>query len=118
MLKVPSQITKVSTMRDGALRLQVDTQELQPQDKAELMSLHQVAGWFVFSESGIQEADIPTDPVELDQKTPSQRLRAILYVYWQKLDGEHNKVAPFDVWYATQMERLIEHYKQKIDELN
>lgn len=106
-------------MADGGLRLQVDSQELTASDKAELMSLHQQVGWFLFSPNAIQVEDIPTEPVETDQKTPSQRLRAVLYVYWEKVNGsvkykDHN----FDVFYKEQLEKLIEHFKQKIDELS
>ena len=119
MLKVPSGISKVSTMSDGGLRLQVDTQELTAQDKAELMSLHNQIGWFVFSPNSIQVEDIPTEAVETDQKTPSQRLRAVLYILWEKQDTLKTLKDDFEAYYRKTLEKLIEHYnKQKIDELN
>ena len=122
MLKVPSAISKVSTMADGGLRLQVDTQELTAPDKAELMGLHNQIGWFVFSPNSIQVEDIPTEAVETDQKTPSQRLRAVLFIYWKKQQENNGQRftsdKDFDYYYSKTLEKLIEHYKQKIDELN
>jgi hypothetical protein len=113
MLKIPSVISKVSTMSDGSLRLQIDTQELAGVDKGELMELHNKMGWMVFSETGIKEEDIPSDLIEEGQKTPSQRLRAVLYVLWEK-----KQVGTFEDFYRKTLEKLIDHYKIKIEELS
>jgi hypothetical protein len=89
MLKVPSMISKISTMADGSIRLVVDTQELKASDKAELMGLHQKIGWLVFSETRIQKADIPTESIEFqNQKSLSERLRNTLWVLHQKKNGQ------------------------------
>ena|ERR1044071_1372622 len=85
MLKAQSTISKVTTMADNTIRLQVDCQEMNAENELEIFQLRNKLGWFVFNETGIQESDIPTDPVEVDQKTPSQRLRGVLYVLWRSL---------------------------------
>jgi hypothetical protein len=70
MLRVASQIVKVETTSDGAIKLAVVTQELHPTDKAELMNLHNKLGWFVFAPTNkIRGKDITDEPRELgDQK--------------------------------------------------
>lgn len=122
MLKAPSQITKVQTLADRTLKLDVHVnRELSAEDELELMRLRQKEGWLVFSiNDDIQESDIPTDPVESNHKTPAQRLHNVLAVYKQKLDKAKNKVSTateIRIFYENQIERLIEHYKQKIQEL-
>ncbi len=113
MLKVPGTITKITTMADRGLRLQVDTQELCGEDKAELMSLHEKMGVFVFSESDIQEEDIKNLPevkIERGEKTPSQRLRGILYRLWE----QEKTYKTFDDYYRSWMSNLIESLKEKL----
>jgi hypothetical protein len=115
MLKVPSQIVKVETMSDNGVKIVVNTQELKPNDKAELMELHNKLGWFVFSPSAIKEEDIPDEPIEFEgQKTYSERLRNVLYRLHEKQGG---KPEDFESYRAKVMEKLINHYKAKLDDL-
>jgi len=114
ILKVPAIISKVMTMADKGIRLQVDTQELDNQDEADIMGLRGKLGVFVFAEEGIRPKDLENLPkVELEEgeKTPSSRLRAVLYVYW-----EQNKVKEqFDIFYRRKMELFITTIKEKLN---
>lgn len=115
MLKAPSIISKVQTLADNTIRMQVDLQELAPDNEAEIFRLRNKLGWFVFAESGdIRETDIPTEPLEDNQKTPSQRLRGVMYVYWEK----SKKDTDFETFYRQQTEKYIELIKRKIDEIS
>ncbi len=115
MLKTPSQISKIETTSDGGMKLTIHTQELVPSDKAELMNLHNKLGWLVFSETGISEEDIPTEPIEFDgQKTPSERLRNVLFRLHEKQGG---KPEDFEAYRLRIMEKLINSYKSKLDDL-
>src|SRR5215216_7791613 len=110
MLKVPSQITKVQTLADKTLKLDVlVSRELTPENEREVMRLRQQEGWFVFSDTEIKEEDIPSDPIFGDVKSPSQRLRGALYHLWEKQQADIG----FEDYYRNTIERLIEHYKQK-----
>jgi hypothetical protein len=114
ILKVPGTISKVTTMSDGGLRLQVDTQELGPEDAGEVMMLRNKLGVFVFAEQTINPDDIKDLPkVELEEgeKAPSARLRAALYVFWD----QHKVQEPFDIYYRRQMEKFIETVKEKLN---
>lgn len=45
-------------------------------------------------------------------KTPSQKLRAVLFLLWKQLSVEE----PFDTWYAKKMEDIIEKFKEKLSD--
>ena len=118
MIQCQGTITKITTMRDKTIRLQVDTQEIPANDKAELFRLHESFGVFAFSESEIDENQIEVpdyEPVE-EKKSPSARFRAALYVFWEKynLKTQH---PIFDNYYRMTMERYIDKIKNKIREL-
>ena len=107
-------------MADGGLRLNVDTQELSSEDKAELMALYNRLGHFVFSDSQIiQIEDIPTTAIEADQKSQSERVRSILFVYFKKLQekGDLKPDSDFEYFYRHHTEKFIDNVKKKIDEL-
>lgn len=62
-------------------------------------------------DSGPPEETVAVD-TERDSKTPSQRLRAVLFVWWQSLGAKGN----FDQWYAEKMEKIIDGVKTKLPE--
>jgi len=114
ILKVPATISKITTMSDGGLRLQVDTQELNQGDSGKVMMLRNKLGHFVFAETGIVEADLKNLPeikLEEGEKPPSTRLRATLFVYWE----QHKVQEPFDIFYRRKVESFIEAVKEKLN---
>ena len=56
---------------------------------------------------------------KIDNQTPSQRLRSILYVLFdhEKTTGIIPKDELFDVFYARKIEKIIEWVKTKLPEL-
>lgn len=48
--------------------------------------------------------------IELEGKSQSQRLRNVLFVYWQ----QSNSSIDFKQLYKSETERIIEHYKGKL----
>lgn len=118
MIKVPAVIAKISTMVDGGISLTVHTQELNPEDQSEVFNLHKKLGYFIFAEksSDITGKEVENLPEIKDegQKTPSQRLRSRLFVYYtQKLGREK---ADFNKWYEEQLSKIGQRYLEKIDE--
>ena len=47
-------------------------------------------------------------------KSKSQRLRNVLYVYYENNIEPLDKYAEFNEFYAYEMEKIIEHYKNKL----
>ena len=101
-------------MMDKGLRLQVDTQELVPSDKAEVMSMYGDLGVFVFSKVDIK----PEDLVELPEvktekkKTDSQRLRDRMFVYYK---WKYEKSDGFDYWYSRELDRIGQDLLDKMN---
>lgn len=114
MLKIPSQVSKIETTADKCLKLIIHTtQELDPADEAEIFQLKQKIGWMVFSVTDIKETDIPDEPVEFEgQKTPSERLRNVLFLLHQSQGG---KPEDFEAYRIKYMERLISNLKEKLN---
>jgi len=113
--QVPATITKISTMKDRCLRLQVDTQELGEESDG-VFKLYDQLGWFIFSPAEINEedlVDLPDIKPEFEEKTPSKRLRDRLFVYYK---DTHINIDDFDEWYKKEMNRIGQHYLDKIKE--
>ncbi len=109
--QVPATIESISTRKDRTMKVIIGTQELEPKDSAELMSLHNTLGWFMFAENAFEVKDIPKEnaPEFKDDKSPSQRLRAILWVYW---DTCTNKSTTFNSFYDQFVEKKIKEIKE------
>jgi len=114
LFQIPAQVEKITTRSDHSLKIEIGTDVELPNDQeAMIMKLRQTSGWVVFSTSTIEEKDIPdvTIDQEIGEKSPSVRLRNVLFILW----NEHtNKRQTFDQFYKHQMEILINNLKEKI----
>ena len=111
-VQLPAQLTKVETRSDRTVKLVFDTREL-GEDSATLFNLSNSEGWLVIASTEITEADIPDEKADsmTTTKTQAQRLRATLFVLWQ----QRGKQGDFESYYRTQMERIIETIKDKLE---
>lgn len=113
MLKISSQIEKFESRSDNTWKLIIGTQELHSEDVAELAMLKGKQGWFVFSESGITEKDIPIEKVEFkNDKTQGQRLRAVIYRLWEQDPMGYSE---FELFYKAKTEKIIDWLKEKLN---
>jgi len=75
----------------------------------------QTRGILYYSQRGQltqQEVDeLDNVDIELEGKTKSQRLRAVLFIEW-KQNGEQGEFKDF---YADRMEKIIQHYKDRLE---
>lgn len=113
MIKIPSTIHKITTLVDRGLKLEIYTQELTEEANAELFKLHNKIGVFCFAENDIQEKDLqylPDIKIEKWAKSPSQRLRNVLYKLWETTSREKT----FEEFYITSMEDLIDKLKEQL----
>ena len=115
LFQAPAMITKIETQRDGGYRIIYDTQELTNEDMvAKLFRLKKFGvGWLLFKSKQIELEDIPEyDPVQFEEeKTPSKRLRSVLFLYWNNVLG---KKGQFDSFYRSWMENKIEEVKSTL----
>lgn len=116
MIILPSIIESVSTRKDKTVKVVIGTQELDMRQAGEIFSL---SGGYAYV--GIKEEQFsPWEVKEMDEikadlstvKTPSQRLRAILYLNWQQ---DQAGFKDFQSYYLHEMDRISEHYKARLD---
>lgn len=114
MYKTPAQFTGMTHKADGSASVRFVTQELTAKEKLQLIEHLNLAGWLMFSEDSIK--DIPEEDSGFeDGKKPSQRLRSVIYVYWKEKMSD--KYPIFDTYYKTAMERIINQFKEKLDNI-
>tara|TARA_R100000234_G_scaffold23559_2_gene13465 strand:+ start:3746 stop:4138 length:393 start_codon:yes stop_codon:yes gene_type:complete len=120
-------IDKVSTLADGSLRLFIGTPELANETMVNVFNLIKKPGYVLISTNSINQEQIDavekaTTNTEFSEKTPSQRMRAVLYKLWEKtqpktLNGDTGEMEyiEFDLFYKRQMNKIIDHFKTKLD---
>jgi len=118
---------KWQSMADGGWSMNIHTNELPPEDISALTScMHkQVKVMMQQGEIGIDELGFTEDDMEKfentqfdefdkrQDKTPSQRLRNVMYVLYKQDPGDH---ADFKAYYEFRMEKLITLLKSKIED--
>jgi hypothetical protein len=113
-VQLATTIDKLATRVDNTIAITVSTQELSPEESAALFSLKGKLGWMMFAENSFNEDDVPKEqaPDFKGGKTPSQRLRAVLFKYWE-LNTNRSKV--FDVFYHEWMNKKIDEIKETLN---
>lgn len=119
LLTIPCSIEGISTRKDKTLKIVISTQELSTESTSELigqwssgygvMSFKKEA--FTFDDEEVLKS-IKLDAEELGNKTPSQRLRAAMFVLFDKNPEGYRD---FNTFYGATMEKLIDMVKKRID---
>ena len=104
-------IDTIRSKKDGSLGLTVSTPELNVAQKTLFFELQ---GVVVNLNITPIEVNAPEEKInkDLNQKSQSSRLRNVLFVLW----NQGTKEVDFETFYTKQMEKLIEHYKSKLDQ--
>lgn len=114
---LPAIFSGIRSRKDKTLSLTFDTQELAGQDAATLMDMQQsyCALLIAPQESDFERAEIPEYRLpEGHTKTPGQRLRGVMWHYWDAQGGEA-VLGRFDAWYERIIEAYINKWKAKLD---
>jgi hypothetical protein len=109
-------IESISTRQDGTIKFVFGTQELDSSQAGQLFQLRNTYAKCLLSDTNITpiEDKIIDEEVMKDGrkiKTQSQRMRAVLYRVWETT----TQTQDFDQWYNSETEKIIEHYKTKLD---
>ena len=104
-------LTSAATRADGSLGLRFATPELKADEKTVLFELQgQELKVLLAPKNGVTA--VAEVKQEFDRKTPGQRLRAAIFVWWQTLE----QPGDFDDFYRQKMEVLISYVKEKLPE--
>ena len=95
-------------------RIFIDTQELTEVQAMNLMKLKGKYGIVLFapekSNVTVEDIDLPDfSPEFKTDKSPGQRMRAVIYRIWERTDRKIN----FEIFYKTKMDSLCEWLKSK-----
>lgn len=114
MIRLPAILQSYHEKVDRSTSLRFDTRELHDAELLEIRHNKGLEGWLVFDLKEFEKYDVPEEDEGLDTKSPSTRLRNVLYVYYeQKKIKETGKT--FNEFYQQQMERIIDRVKKKLD---
>ncbi len=106
-----SEMGSVTSRVDGGVAFRVITPELTLDQRATLLGLHGKNVRCMLEPIDVPVSGMDEVTTEIDQKTPCQRLRAVIFVHYKSL---HDAIKPdFDSFYRSVMERVIEGYKAK-----
>ena len=107
----PVILTSASTRADGSIGLRFATPELESSDKTAFFELLNKNLKMLLQPADEPPSGLQEVKSELETKTKSQRLRAVLFVEFQNLKPEGLN---FEDYYHREMERIIEFRKQNL----
>lgn len=117
-LLTPAILTNFRSLADKSLKIEIVTQELDPDLIARVSELHQQYVNVYITKGEIDsEATQILDQEKVDKsqvkaaKTSSQRLRAILWILW----SQTNEGETFEEFYAQKMDLLTEQIRERLD---
>jgi len=117
IVKGSSLIKKVTTRSDHSTDIVLNVGEIAPQELWYLFSFGWKSVYFLIGEQPINESNMPDikDVIDKDtwQKSQSQRLRNVLYVYRKK--KMKDKYKEFDNYYTIAMWRIIDRFKEELN---
>ncbi len=105
------------SLKDKTLKLTFSTQEPTPEQIMGIANNTQKFGYLAFKEDAFRSnekkmlEDIESD-YEDNTKTPSKRLRNVLYVNWEQ---DKQGYDDFNLYYDYHMNKMIDHWKSKLD---
>lgn len=111
-IKTPAIITSISSKQDGSLGLRLSTPELTPDEKVAFLEIQGLNTIVLIQPTDFESKEIKEIKGELDTKTPSQRLRATLFVLYNQQGGQ----GTFEEFYLKYMEKLIDFVKNKLED--
>jgi len=117
MLIIGCILESYRSLKDKTLKITFETQEPSGEQLVQIANLIGRFGFLAFKEDMFKENEkklIDTLKSDYDEtgKTKSQRLRSVLYVNFEQ-DNKGYDV--FDDYYNYNMEKLILHFKNKLD---
>ena len=115
ILQIPADLQSFKGMSHRSLRVQFDTIEnLSDEQIAKITALHEKRGWlsFLVAERQITAEDIKDLPElkeDSEYKSPSERLRSVLWRIWER----KGKQGSFEEFRIIWMDKLINQLIQK-----
>lgn len=107
---VQLQINRVTLKKDDSVSFSAETPELTDDELALFRKLGKVTVKALLEPMEGSE-DVVDIKKEVDEKSPSQRLRGVLF----RLHEQDSEGMEWEVYYRVKMEKIIDHLKGKLD---
>jgi len=111
---LPATINPPRFRKDGSVALSFESRELSADETHIILSMRNSEGWVCYAENE-DEIQIPEEKAEIDEKTPSERLRNTLYVYFKQESDAGRYVGNFSAFRREKMEKFIDIVKSKLE---
>jgi len=115
MLIIPGQLASPQGLRDKTMKFTIYTQEMSPEKAGKLMTFNENFVWVALNHNTFR-----TEQVKLIGglkagaeigKTPSERLRSVLFVLWKHRPEGYED---FNMYYEWKMNQIIDHFKSRL----
>jgi hypothetical protein len=105
-------------LKDGTMKFTVRCNELSPDKVGQLFILNQRFAYVALKEEAFKNEEKELleglQNNEVIGKTPSQRLRSVLFLCWK---NNNEGFQSYEQYYNSKMEQILNHFKSKIDEI-
>lgn len=105
-------LTSASTRVDGSLSLRFSTSELAVDEKVALLELQNQVLSVLLQPKNAEPVGLKEFKNKFEEKSPSARLRAVLFILWKETDG----TGEFEEFYRRRMNSIIDKIKEKFPE--
>ena len=109
-------VSGIRSLKDGSVSVTLETQELSPSKAGELFGFrNKVTMTYLSPKDVISQKEIDqvnAIDAEIEAKTPSKRLRVVLYVLFTQQPEGYKE---FDAFYKFKMNIITEHLKSKLN---
>ncbi len=116
IIQLPAIINAPRFRKDKSISISFDSRELQPSEMVTILSMQGSEGYLLFKENEIKAEEIPQGDSELETKTQSQRMKAVLYKLYLQDTKNLKFVGSFESYYKQKTEMIIEKYKSLLEE--
>jgi len=104
-------LSGLRTKSDNSLGISFSTPELKPDEVLAFVELRNINLKMLLQPMAGDAVELKEIKTELDEKTPGQRMRAVIFLLWK----QENEAIDFEVFYRAKMNGLIEHLKLKLN---
>lgn len=112
---LPVVIAGLATKVDNSIKITLETRELGSDGGAKLFSLRGQEAWILIAPNEFDEESVTVPKEKADasmgSKTPSQRLRAVLYRTWE----QSKSGVDFESYYKATLEKVIDQFKERLE---
>lgn len=100
----------VTSRADSGVKISFITPELRPSEAGVLIQMHGKNVCISIVPEDVAPDEVVKVATEREQKTPGQRLRAVIFCLYQQLKPP----GPFQPFYDAEMEKFIDHIKANL----